>query len=135
MSKSNTTENDLIKFMFQNVAMPAYGSNLYVALHIADPGESGDQSTSECSYGAYARVAISRDGAGWGVSGNTANNLGQIQFPTCTSGSETATHVSIGIASSGAGQILYKGALTSSLAVSLNITPQFAVSALTTSED
>jgi hypothetical protein len=43
MSKGNITENDLVKFYFNNVAMPSYGSNLYLALHIADPGEGGDQ--------------------------------------------------------------------------------------------
>ena len=32
MSKSNATENDYIKFVFNGVAMPAYGANLQVCL-------------------------------------------------------------------------------------------------------
>ena len=28
MSKSNATENDFIKFVFNNVAMPSYGATL-----------------------------------------------------------------------------------------------------------
>ena len=33
MSKSNVTENDLVKFYANNVAMPAYGTTLYMHLH------------------------------------------------------------------------------------------------------
>lgn len=135
MSKGNTTENDISKFIFNAVAMPSYGANLYLALHTADPGEAGTQETNECAYTGYARIAVSRDASGWGVVGNTSSNLNLAQFPTCTGAPETATHISIGTASSGAGQILYSGALTSSLAISNNITPQFAISALSVSED
>ena len=135
MSKGNTTENDLVKFMFNAIAMPAYGGNLYLALHTADPGEAGDQETNECAYTSYARVLVTRDAGGFTVSANSAVNAALAQFPTCTGGSETATHVSIGTAASGAGQILYSGALNSSIAISNNITPQFAASALQTTED
>jgi len=38
MSKGNQTENDYMVFVFNNTAMPSYGSNLYVHLHTADPG-------------------------------------------------------------------------------------------------
>ena len=135
MSKSNTTENDAIKFFFQGIAFPSYGSNLYLALHTADPGEAGDQTTNEATYTSYARVAVSRDSGGWSVSGSLAQNQALVQFPQCTGGSETITHVSIGTASSGAGQILYSGALTAPLAVSNLIQPQFAASALQITED
>lgn len=135
MSKSDVTENDVIKFMFNNTAMPSYGSNLYIALHTADPGEAGDQTTSEATYTSYARVAVSRDSSGWTVSGSNSSNTALIQFPQATGGSETITHVSIGTASSGAGQILYSGALNSSRAVSNGIQPQFAASSLQISED
>lgn len=135
MSKSNTTENDVVKFMFNNVAMPSYGSNLYLALHTADPGEGGDQTTSECTYTSYNRIAVSRDAAGFTVSGNLSSNTALVQFPTATGGSETITHVSIGTASSGAGQILYSGALNSSRAVSNGGQPQFAAGSLQITED
>lgn len=135
MSKGNTTEADYVAFMFNATAMPSYGSILYVSLHTADPGEAGNQTTSECAYGAYARVAVTRDTDGWDVVGNQASNDDQITFPECTSGSETITHVAIGTASSGTGQILYSGALTDSIAVSLNITPLFPIAALVVTED
>jgi hypothetical protein len=136
MSKGNTTENDVLLKIFQATEL-SWDANtyLYVALHTGDPGEGGSQTTSECTYGSYARQAVARDATGWDVVGNEASNDDLIQFPQCTSGSETITYVSVGTATSGAGQILYSGALTSSLAVSTGIQPQFAVGALTITED
>lgn len=135
MSKGNTTEADVVAFMFNATSMPSYGAILYVSLHTADPGEAGSQATNECAYGAYARVAVTRDSDGWDVVGNQASNDDQVTFPECTSGTETATHVAIGTASSGTGQILYSGALTDPIAISLNITPLFPIAALVVTED
>ena len=136
MSKSNTTENDVLKKVLQNVDL-AWDANtsLYVALHTADPGEAGVQTTSECAYGSYARQAVTRDSDGWDVVGNQGANDDLIQFPQCSSGSESATHVSIGTTLASGGQILYSGALASPLAISAGIQPQFAVGALTITED
>ena len=143
MSKGNTFENDWLLLIFNataiaNIADNAGSSpltNLYVALHTADPGEGGSQTTSECAYTSYARVAVARSGSGWTVSGNTASNAALIQFPECTGGSETITYVSIGTATSGTGKILYSGALTASRSVSSGIQPQFAIGALQVTED
>lgn len=136
MSKSNTTENDLLEYVFKatNFSWDA-NTNLYIALHTADPGEGGSQTTSEATYTNYARVTVARSGSGWTVSGNQASNAALIQFPQCAGGSNTITHVSIGTASSGAGQILYSGALNASLSVSNLIQPQFAIGALVITED
>lgn len=136
MSKANATEADLVAYIFNATAISWNGvGNLYVALHTADPGEAGGQNTSEATYTGYARVAVARDNTGWTCAGNTATNAAQIQFGLCTAGSETVTHFSVGTASSGAGQILYSGALNSSLAVSNNVQPTFAAGGLTVSEE
>jgi hypothetical protein len=146
MSKGNTFENDLLQLIFNNVDIADIGDagglqnsatagSLYVALHTGDPGEAGTAATSEAAYGSYARVAVARSGAGWTVATNTATNFALIQFPECSSGSETITHVSITTASSGASKILYSGALTAPRAISAGIQPQFAASALTVTED
>lgn len=136
MSKGNTTENDVLLNIFNGTAF-SWNANtdLFVSLHTADPGESGSQTTSETAYTGYSRQTVARSGSGWTVSGNTATNTSIIAFPVCTAGTSTVTHVAIGTASSGAGQILYKGALTSSLAVSLNIQPTFGASSITITED
>jgi hypothetical protein len=136
MSKGNTTENDVLLSIFNGTAF-SWNANtdLFVSLHTADPGEAGSQTSSEATYTGYARQTVARSGSGWTVSGNTAQNASAITFPLCTGGSNTITHVAIGTASSGAGQVLYKGALTSSLAVSNNVQPVFGSGALTITED
>lgn len=136
MSKGNTTENDVLLKIFQATELSwDANTNLYLALHTADPGEAGSQTTNEATYTSYARIAVARDATGWDVAGNTASNDDLLQFPQCTGGSSTVTHVSIGTASSGAGQIIYSGALSASLAVTNLIQPQFAANALQITED
>lgn len=143
MSKGNTFENDLLLLIFNatgiaNIADNAASSpltNLYVSLHTGDPGEAGDQTTNECTYTSYARVAVARSGSGWTVSGNAVSNAAAITFPQATGGSETATYFAVGTASSSTGKILYSGALSASLAISSGITPEFAIGDLDVTED
>jgi hypothetical protein len=131
MSKSDTFENDWMKLIFQaaaiaNLADNAASSpltNLFFALHTADPGEAGNQSTSECTYTSYARVAVARSSAGFTVTGNSVSPVNDVDFPTATGGSETATFFSIGTASSGAGKILYSGSLSPSIAIVSGVPP------------
>lgn len=131
MSFGNTTETDILNKLFKNTALPFDAiTDLYLSLHTADPGEAGDQTTSEATYTSYARVAVARSGVGWTVSGATSQNAALVQFPTATGGTNTITHVAIGTLSSGAGQILVSGALNSSLSVSSGIQPQFSAGAL-----
>jgi hypothetical protein len=143
MSKGNTFENDLLALIFNATAIANIADNagtspltsLFVSLHTADPGEGGSQTTNETSYGGYARVAVARSGSGWTVTGNAVENAALVQFPQCTSGTATITHVGVGTATSGTGKLLYKGALTASLSVSSGIQPQFAAGALDITED
>lgn len=146
MSKSNSAETNLLKLLFNNTTWANVGDatgivgsstagSLYIALHTADPGEAGDQSTSEATYTGYARVAVARTSGGWTISTNTASNAATVTFGACSGGTNTITYFSIGRASTGAGEILYSGALTVSLAVSTGITPSAAIGALTVTED
>ena len=134
MSKANATENDVLKMILQGTD-PAYraGANLYLALFTADPTETGSIA-NEATYTSYARVALVKATA-WTDGGSTFSNAGLIQFPQCTGGSNLITHVALITTASGAGQILYKGALNSSLTVTNLIQPQFAIAALSISED
>lgn len=141
MSKSNTWETGLLALLFNNTAFTLVGDaggllpsstagSLYLSAHTADPGEAGDQTTSEATYTSYARVAIARTAGGWTVSGDQATNAAVISFPQCTGGSSTITYLGIGTDSSGAGKLLYSGALqapVTSLAVTNGITPQIAI--------
>ena len=135
MSKSNTLENQVVALLFNGTAIPWSNVNLFVALHTADPGEAGDQTTNEATYTGYARVAVARNSGGWTVAGNQSGNTAEITFPECTGGSNTITHVSIGLVVSGASQILYTGALTAPINVSNLITVRFPASTLLVQED
>lgn len=132
MSKGNTFENDLLKLIFNATPIANLADNaasapltdLYLALHTADPGEAGSQTTSECTYTGYARVAVVRTSGGWTVSGASVSPAADVLFGACTVGSETATHASIGTAASGAGKILYSGALSPTIAIALGVQPK-----------
>lgn len=132
MSKGNTTENDLVLFYFNNVAMPTYGSNITLNLHTADPGETGTASTNVATYTSYASVNVSRDSGGWSVSNGGATNVALIQFPKCTGAgdNQTITHLSMSNST-----MFMSGALVSPLVVTNNIQPQFNIGMITYTED
>lgn len=135
MPKGTSTANDTINALLRAVD-PAWrsGATRYISLHTASPGAGGDQTTNEATFGAYARVAVTAATGFSAASGGVTANTGLIQFPECTSGSNTVTYVAIGTAASGAGQLIYFGALTSSRDISTGIQAQFAISALTATE-
>lgn len=149
MSKSNTWESDLLLLVFNNTATAGIGDtsglqpsgapgSLYVSLHTADPGETGDQTTSEIAYTTYARVAVARSGAGWTKSATAPTqvaNAAAITFGACTVGTPTATYFGVGTLGTTAGKLLYSGQLTAPLAISPGITPSFAIGALVVTED
>ncbi len=146
MSMSNAAEAAFLDLLFLNTDWAGIGDagglqnsaaagSFYISLHTADPGEAGDQTTSEVSYTGYARVAVARSGSGFSRSGATISNVATVQFGECSSGSATATHFAIGSASTGTGQIVLSGALSASRAISAGITPLFNAGALTATVD
>lgn len=127
MAKTNSWESGLLLLLFNNTAFAGVGDasglqpsatagSLYVSLHSADPGEAGDQTTSEVSYTGYARVAVARSGAGWVVSGNQVAPAAAIVFGSPTSSVANATFFGIGTASSAAGVLLYHAPIVSPVA-------------------
>lgn len=141
MSKANTFETDLLAKVFNNTALSWDAiTNIFVALHTADPGEAGSQTTSESAYTNYARVTVARTTAGWTVSSaggvGTVVNASSVSFPQCGASSSQVTYFSVGQLTSGAGQIFYSGALSGGgLAVTNGVTPSFAAGNLTITED
>lgn len=145
MSKSNATENDFVKFVFNNVAMPSYGATLQLNFHTADPGEGGTATSSEPTPVNYVAQTVTRDGTGWVIcdadgtpnaAGAAAKNAAQVTFPEVESGfvgTETWTHGSVSVVATG--QILYSGALTQSIIVSALTTPIFPAGTVLFRED
>lgn len=135
MSKSNATENDFVKFVFNATAMPSYGASLQLNFHTADPGEAGTATSFEPTATNYVAQAVTRDNTGWTIcdsdgtpnaAGSCAKNAATVTFPEIEvgfAGTETWTHGSVSVVATG--QILYSGALTQSIITSALSTPIF----------
>lgn len=132
MSMSNSLENSLLLLLFNattfaNVAINATSSpiaNIEMSLHTADPGEAGDQTTSEATYTSYARVAVARTSGGWTVSTNTVVPAANIDFPAGTGGSGTVTHYGYGTAHTSTGVLLASGTVTPNIVTGNGVTPR-----------
>jgi hypothetical protein len=140
----NTAESDLLTLLFQNTNWANLGDatglrgsttagSFFIGLSTGTLSGSSTQTTTEAAYTSYARVAVARSSGGWTISGSaptSSKNAAAVTFPAATGGSETETYAVIGRDTSGAGEVIFWGALTSSLAVSSGITPSFAINAL-----
>jgi hypothetical protein len=133
MGKGNVTSNNLLKLVFNATNWANIADNtatsaatvLYVALHTADPGAGGTQSTSEVTYTSYARVSVARTTGGWTASSSQSTSpVANITFPAGTAGSGTATYWSIGMSNTGvAGIILYSGPISPSIVTGNGVQP------------
>jgi len=142
MPKSTTTCNNLLKLLFNATAWATVAdnaaatplTNLYLSLHTADPGIGNAQTTNEVAYTNYVRIPIARTSGGWTVATNTATNTALAQFAQCGVTGASATHLAIGTAVSGAGNVLYAGALSATLTIANLIQPQFNAGAAVVTE-
>jgi len=140
MSIANTTENNILKLIFNATAWANYAdnaatspqTNIHTALHTADPGETGTMSTSEAAYTSYARVNVARTTGGWTVTNNSVSPVASIDFPAATGGSETETHFSTGKTGGGAADILFSGTVTPNIAVATGVTPKLTTASTIT---
>lgn len=143
MSKSNAFETAFLQHLFENANIANVGDatglrgsstagSLYFSLHTSDPGEAGDQTTNEIAYTSYARVAVARSSSGWTVSGDAVAVDADVVFPTGAGGSGTATHWGLGTDSSGAGVLLYKGAISPNIVCGSGVTPRLTAGTVVT---
>ena len=140
MTISNTTETAILKLVFQAIAWGNYAdnaasspqTNVDVALHTADPGDTGTQTTSETTYTSYARVSVARTTGGWSESSGTVTPVATIAFPAGTGGSGTVTHFSTGKTGGGASAILWSGTVTPNIVTGNGVTPQLTTSSTIT---
>ena len=142
MSATNAHETALLALLYNNTNIANIGDatglrgstaagSLFVSLHTSDPGEAAaSQAASETAYTNYARVAVARSAAGWTITGNSVANAAIVSFPAGGATGSTVTHFGVGTGATGATDLLFKGVLGSSLAVSSGITPSFAAGAL-----
>jgi hypothetical protein len=143
MSKGNTFENDWLKLIFNataiaNIADNAASSpltNLYISLHTADPGEAGDQTTSETAYTGYVRIPVLRTSGGWTVTANSVSPVANIDFGECTASPGAAiTHFAVGTAVSGTGKLLYSGTVTPNITMAVGVIPRLKTTSTITED-
>lgn len=135
MSKSDTFENDLLLLIFNNTNIANIGDatglrgssaagSLYWALYTADPGEAGTAITNETAYTSYARQGFTRNGTNFVVTGNSVSPGADVTFPACTaSPGSPITHAGVVNTSSGAGKLLYKGAVSPNITMAVGVAP------------
>lgn len=139
MSISDTTESAILALIFNATAWANYAdnaatspqTNVGIALHTADPGDSGNAGTSEIAYTSYTRVNVARTSGGWTVSGTSptqAAPVSAISFPAGTGGAGTASFFSTSKSNAspptGAQAILWSGTVTPNIVTGSGVTPQ-----------
>lgn len=116
------SEAEAIKYLFTTESMGTRPTTWFVALHTADPGETG--SSAEVSGSSYARQSVS-----FTRSSNQVANTAAVTFPAATSTGYTVTHVSVWTAST-SGTCLVKGALVTAKTIAVGESANFAASEL-----
>jgi hypothetical protein len=122
---SNYLENKLAYHVLRNTAYTP-PTNLYIALHTADPTETG--TVAETSFTGYARKALTLGAPSNGVSSNSADLTWSVGSTV------TVTHVSIWDSLS-AGNCLFYGPLTASKTMANGDTFKIVTGSLTVGFD
>lgn len=147
MSKSDFLENALLKLLFNATAIANIADNaatspltaLFWSLHTADPTDAGNQSSSETTYGSYARQSVARTTGGMtAATVGSTSPVANVTFPAATSPNlptvQSITFGGIGVAVSGATNLLYSGPVTPNINVSTGVQP-ILTTASTVTED
>ena len=134
MAIAGTTETSILQLVFNATAWANYAdnaastpqTNISIALHTADPGTGGSQSTSEVAYTSYARASVARTTGGWTITGTgpaSCSPVANITFPAGTGGTGTVTNFSTGKTGGGATAILWSGTVTPNITTGSGVTP------------
>lgn len=127
MSKTNYAELAVLDWLLGG-ATPTRPTARYLALHTADPGETG--ATGEVATGGYARQAVTFGAASGGAAANSSTHT----FTPSGANWGSITHFSIWDAAT-AGNCLYSGALTTARAINDGESLTVAAAAISVSED
>ena len=140
---SDAAESAILSLIFTatawaNIADNAGASpntNIAVSLQTADPGDSGNMSTSEATYTSYARQSVARTTGGWTVTGTSPTQcapVAAITFAAGTGGSGTVTNFTAGKTGGGSAAIHAAGTVTPNIVTGNGITPQLTTASTIT---
>lgn len=149
MSKTASFETDFLELVFNNTNIANIGDAtgltcatagvFYVRLYTDAIAVTDSVIGTECAYTGYIQygISVARTSGGWTITTNNCSNTAAITFGACTGGTETVRYFAIwkdGADVTDAYR-LFHGQLTSDLAVSNGITPEFAIGDLDINED
>jgi hypothetical protein len=132
MSKTNYLENKVLDHALGTTSYTA-PSAVYVGLFTADPTDTG-ATTDEISGNGYSRQTITFDAASSGSATGPASGAGAVEFTASGGNWGSITHFGVFDAST-AGNMLYKGALSTSKTVTDGDSIRFAEGSITITED
>lgn len=141
MSMSDATEAATLAMHLKGTD-PSYrsGATQYLALFDDNANTAADLEAGghayELTYTGYARVALTKASA-WSGSTSPFTNAALIQFGTRSDGGATQTAKYFAVVDTSSGDYAQGiwGQLSSNLDISINIQPQFAISALSIAAD
>lgn len=140
---SNAAETAIMKLIFNAVAWANYADNAAttpqtntgMALHTADPTDTGDATTNEIAYTSYTRVNVLRNSGTpfWNESAGTLTPSANIDFPAGTAGTTPtasffSTSKSNAAPPTGAQAILWYGTITPNITCGNGVTPRLTTS-------
>lgn len=132
MTIADNTENNILSLYFTATAIANIAdnaattpeTNIHMALHTADPTDSGTMASSEAAYTGYARTNVARTTGGWTVAAGSCSPDANIDFPPGTGGAGTATFGSAGKTGGGAADIYWSGAVSPGIVMGDGVTPR-----------
>jgi hypothetical protein len=130
---ADATESNILKMIYQAVSWANIAqngttpdANTSVALHLSDPGDTGNMDSVPATYTGYVRATVARTSGGWSVSGTAptvCSPVAAISFGAGTAGSGTVSHFSTGKLGA-ASDIFFTGTVTPNIVTGNGVTPQ-----------
>lgn len=122
-SVSNTAAQALLKGLVGDEAAASAPASFYVGLSSTEPTISaGDITTiTEPTNGGYARVEVANTNTEWTVSGRSAVNVNEVQFPTVTAVYDATPAYFVVFDAATAGNALFAGALNKAFTLSVGV--------------
>jgi hypothetical protein len=142
MPKGTATCNNIVNLYYRATAISNIADNaasspltdVTMALATVTGAASDTMATNLATYTNYADQTVPRSGSGWSAaSGGATSNVAAIEFPQCGASGNTIVSAKTG-KGSGAVDVWHYGDLNSSIAVSNQIQPRFAIGAVTITE-
>ncbi len=116
MPKSIAWSTELLRQILTEKGM-GLPDALWCSLHFRDPARNDKQGEGEAGHAGYKRISLPRTPRTWVIADGEAVLREKQDFDECTAGARAYTHFGIGTKSSGAGQMLYTGALLQPLKI------------------